>query len=254
MGLSPLRRWSEMTPADVIAPRGAAWEPWPARSRAKVAFFLGERPAVERAARRLFERSLDPWEYAGLAGAPDGARVEVGASHGTLYLEMGDDRTAAYRAYYYVRRVDGRPVLINDGFHIVIRHLQGRGLGWRVLLRQVQNASALDVYRIETVAGRRRDENGYYTWPRLGFDAVLPARLRSLLPPDLNHAQTVLDLMDVERGRRWWRMRGATIRVAFDLASNSRSRATLDRYVSEKKNGPKNGLEKRETLSYAFAR
>ena len=245
-----------MCPADVIAPNGAVWKTWPARSRAQVVFFLGEQPAAERVARRLFQRPLAPWEYAGLTGAPAGARVEVGASRGTLYIEMGDD-DAACRAYFYVRGAGAQLVLINDGFRILVRHRQGRGLGSHILLRQVENAAALHVGRIETVAGRRRDENGYYTWPRLGFDGDLPARVRSRLPSELRRSRTVLDLMEDDLGRRWWRDRGATIRLAFDLAPDSRSRAVLDRYVREKQNatnGPKTNLENPAASAYPVAR
>lgn len=222
-----------MDPADVIAPSGVAWEPWPARSRADVEFLLGERTAAERLARRLFRRPLEPCEYAGLAGAPDDARVEIGALRGMLYIEMGAP-AAGYRAHYYVRRAGRDIVLINDGFHIYARELRGRGLGLHVFHRQMQNAARLGIRRIETVAGRRRGENGYYTWPRFGFEAALPADIRRVLPPELENERTVLGLMECERGRRWWREYGETIRVAFDLDCGSRSQKALSRYVRTK--------------------
>ena len=91
-----------MDSAQGAALPAVSWRPWSARSRAEVAFLLGEQHAAERVARRLFGRVLRPGEYAGLAGAPDDATVEVGASDGKLYLEMRDRVTAAYRGYYYV--------------------------------------------------------------------------------------------------------------------------------------------------------
>ncbi len=240
-----------MDPADVIAPIGTAWKPWPARSSADVEFLLGERVAAERIARRLFRRPLEPCEYAGLAGAPDDARVEIGTLRGMLYIEMGAP-AAGYRAHYYLRRVGRDIVLLNDGFHIYARELRGRGLGLHVFHRQVQNAAGLGIRRIETVAGRRGGENGYYTWPRFGFDAALPADIRRVLPPGLENERTVLGLMEREQGRRWWREHGATIRVAFDLAPGSRSQRALSRYVRTKKKiagGPKTNLEKRAAMS-----
>lgn len=120
-------------------------------------FLLGERTAAERLARRLFRRPLDPCEYAGLAGAPDDARVEIGALRGMLYIEMGAP-TAGYRAHYYLRRAGGDIVLINDGFHIYVRALRGRGFGLQVFHRQVRNAARLGIRRIETVAGRHGGE------------------------------------------------------------------------------------------------
>ncbi len=220
-------------------------------------FLPGEGGAAERIARRLFQRPLESWEYAGLAGAPDDAQVEVGALRGKLYIEMGDPVAAAYRGHYYVCRTAPHLVVINDGFHIPLRNLQRRGLGLRIHQRQVAAAAALGVDRIEVVAGRRREENGYYTWPRFGFESLLPARLRRMLPIGLRSAKTVLDLMECEMGRAWWRANGVTIGARFDLAAGSRSCAALDRYVCTKINsasGPRTNLEHRPAIAYGSVR
>jgi hypothetical protein len=234
-----------MNPPDRAAPSLKHRGPWPAQDGGIVAFLPGEEAAAHRTTTRLFQRRLEAWEYAALAGAPDNAHVEIGAAAGQLYIELCDPQ-AAYRAYYYVRRTARRLVIINDGFQILLRKLRGRGLGLRVFRRQVAAASALSVDRIELVAGRRRDENGYYSWPRFGFDGVLPRSLRRTLPAGLDHARTVLDLMECETGRQWWREHGATINVVFDLAVGSRSRAVLTRYLYAKENfasGTKRNLE-----------
>jgi hypothetical protein len=246
-----------MDPAGCADPLSTSWKPWPARSGAKVVFLPGERLAAERIARRLFQRPLETWEYAGLAGAPDDALVEVGASGGKLYIEIGDPAAATYRGYYYVRRAATHLVVINDGFHIPLHRLQRRGLGLCILHRQVAAAAALRVDRIEVVAGRRRGENGYYTWPRFGFEGVLPARLRRMLPLGLRKATTILDLMVCPRGRTWWRENGVTIGAAFDLLAGSRSRSVLDQYVQAKMNaanGTKTNLENRAAISYGNVR
>lgn len=227
------------------------------RSGAGVVFLAGEQTAAERIARRLFQRPLEMWEYAGLAGAPHDAQVEVGASGGELYLELAGPAAATYRAHFYVRRVAGRPVVINDGFCIPLRHLRCRGVGLRVFHRQVIGSALLGVARIEVVAGRRADENGYYTWPRFGFDCVLPTRLRRALPLGLERAHTVLDLMECEPGRAWWREHGVTIRAAFDLFEGSRSQAAWDRYLRARMNsesGSKRNLEISAAMSYGNAR
>ena len=208
------------TIADAWSPHGGA-----------VAFLPGERAAAERIARRLFERPLKAREYAGLAGAPRNAYVEIGALAGQLYIEMGDAVAASYRGHYYIHRAAGRVVVLNDGFQIRYPAMQGRGLGLRIFQRQAAAAAALGVARIELVAGRRRSENGYYTWPRFGFDAPLPARLQPTLPLGLRDAETVLDLMGCEAGRLWWREHGVPLGVAFDLASGSRCWAVLRGYV-----------------------
>jgi hypothetical protein len=85
----------------------------------------------------------------------------------------------------------------------------------------------------------------------------LPATLRRKLPLGLDHAHSVLDLMECEKGRLWWREHGTTIRVVFDLAFDSRSRETLERYQRMKRNsesGTKRNLEISAEISYGNAR
>jgi hypothetical protein len=208
-----------------------AWRAWTAHSRATVAFLPGEHEAADRLSQRLFGRTLRRREYAGLAGAPDDAKVEVGASDGRLYIEIDDPVAAAYRGYYYVYCRKAAIVLLNDGFGICLRAMRRRGLGLQMFFRQVRNAAARGVGWIDALAGRRREENGYYTWPRYGFACPLPAPLRRRLPAGLEHSHTLLDVMSCEEGRRWWQQYGTTVRVRFDLARGSRSRRTLAEYV-----------------------
>jgi hypothetical protein len=208
-----------------------ALRPWTAQSRAAVAFLPGEHNAAQRVARRLFGRALCPREYAGLAGAPDNATVEVGASDGRLYLELGDPVAAMYRGYYYLYGRRAAIVLLNDGFCIHLRAMRRQGLGLQMFYRQARNAAARGVDWIELLAGRCRDENGYYSWPRYGFDCLLPASIRRRLPVGLEESRTLLDVMSCEKGREWWREYGAAARVRFDLARGSRSRRTLAEYL-----------------------
>ena len=205
----------------------------PDRSRARVAFFLGERRDAERAARRLFHRNLQTWEYAGLAGAPDDAEVEVGTLDGGLYLEMRQPLTSCYRAVQLVRPAEAGPAIVIDALDID-NSMRQTGLGLRIFRRQLTTASALGASRIETVAGRKRGENGYYTWPRFGFDGPLPWEVRRNLPLGLDHAQHVLDLMELEKGRLWWKTHGIPVRLVFDLAHHSRSWGVFDRYLGGK--------------------
>ena len=220
-----------MDPTQGAALLPMCWRPWSARSRAAVAFLPGERAAAERIAQRLFGRALRLAEYAGLAGAPDDAKVEIGASHGRLYLELADPLTAAYCGYYYVFGRKAAVILLNDGFRIHLRTMRRQGLGLQMFYRQARNAAARGVDWIEALAGRRRDENGYYTWPRYGFDCPLPASIRHGLPVALKNSRTLLDMMSGETGRQWWQQQGTDVRVRFDLASGSRSRRFLAEYV-----------------------
>jgi hypothetical protein len=211
-----------------------SWRPWRSQGGAEVAFLIGEQPAAERIARRLFGRLLHPREYAGLAAAPDDAKVEVGASDGKLYIELHDPVAAAYCGYFYLYCREAVTVLLNDGFRINVRAMRRRGLGLQMFHRQMRNAAVLGIDRIDAVAGRAHDENGYYTWPRYGFQGALPAAIRLRLPLGLEHSRTILDLMSCEEGRDWWGEHGVTIPVRFTLAPGSRSQLTLAQYVHER--------------------
>jgi hypothetical protein len=205
----------------------------PPRSRAEVVFYDGEGRQIERATRQLFGRALETWEYAGLAGAPDDAVVEVGTLQGGIYLELWEPASNAYRGSHVAQRLSLGVVLFNEGFRIQRKCLQRQGLGLGVVSRQLHWAKALGVLRIIAMAGRRHQENGYYTWPRYGFDGPLPAEVRRRLPPGLHCARTVLDLIQCEPGRQWWRQHGAPLYVSFDLADGSRSWAVFQHYLRQ---------------------
>ncbi len=203
---------------------------WPARSRAAVAIVSSEETAVSRLSGQLFGKRFPDWRYAGLGGAPDAAEVQVSPYQNALHLDVGDPNHR-YRAVSLVRRVGSVLVLIKDGFHIHDVAIQRRGLGLLIFHRQLQNAQALGVRYIFARAGRDAGENGYYTWPRFGFDGPLARGVREILPPPLNHARSVLDLVDCPEGRRWWREFGHTIDVRFDVADGSRSQCVFERYL-----------------------
>ena len=202
-----------------------------ARSWARAAYYKGERSDAEGMAWKVFRCSLQLWQYAGLAGAPHDAEVEVGTLRGDLYLELHKSGVDGYLGVQRIRSVHSHPILINDALHIRRRSMRGRGLGLRIFLRQLIHANALGVQRIVTVAGRSEYENGYYTWPRFGFDGPLPPEIRRSLPPEFAGARRILDLMDRGSGRLWWRAHGMPIRLAFSVNGKSRSWLVFARYL-----------------------
>ena len=144
---------------------------------------------------------------------------------------MSDPLAARYRTHHDICLLDGHLVLVNEGFHIHVGSMRRKGLGLRMFHRQLENAKTLGVTRIEADAGRRSGENGYYTWPRFGFDGLLPTEVRRGLPSRMKGVRSVLDLMVCERGRQWWKEHGRTISVTFDMSVQSRSRLVFDRYI-----------------------
>jgi len=202
--------------------------------RAKVKFCTGEQDRAQAMVRRFFGRRLDRGQLAALVGAPEHAEVEVGVYQGGLHLEFSDPPRYRYRGVSRVAPRPGRPVLIIDALHIHRPALRGQGLGLTIFSRQLATADRLHILRIETYAGRRNDENGYYTWPRYGFAGRLPRWLQARLSPALAGAVDVLDLMESAAGRAWWRRRGAAMHLVFDASYNSRCQQVFARYGVEK--------------------
>ncbi len=224
-----------MADDESLPPRSSSPRLASARSRAHVVFCKGERRQAERASLRLFRRTLAPWKLAGLAGAPHDAEVEVGILQGDLYLELHKPGPEGYLGVQVVRRVRSRVVLLDEALHIHRRGMRRKGLGLRIFYRQLVHAHALGVIRIETDAGRADHENGYYTWPRFGFDGPLPPKIRPMLPPGLASARSMLDLMNCERGRQWWQKNGTPVRLAFEVAAHSRSWRVFEQYLLKRR-------------------
>jgi hypothetical protein len=202
--------------ADPRCKAGPAWR------GAEVMFLPGERRGARRMAEQLFGRPLRPWEYAGLCGAPDGARVEVGTLGGQLYVEMREPATHRYQSAWRVKATGRGPLLIGECLPLAAGRMRRNALEIRVLQRQVCYAKALGVIGIETIATRCCGDHGYCVWPRIGFDGLLPRAIGAKLPAGLAAAQSLLDVVQTEEGCRWWRRHGRTIRLRLDLVEPSR--------------------------------
>lgn len=120
-----------------------------------------------------------------------------------------------------------------------LRSSCGQGVGAHYLATQVQAAHS---YGFTSIGGRASEgddphmgkTNGYYTWPRLGFDRVLTADDHARLPGYARTASTLLDVIATTRGRNWWKSHGWEVDVDFDTAPTSRSMTTLQAYFEEK--------------------
>lgn len=190
----------------------------------------------------ILGREVSDDDLASLAGATDGAKVTIARSG-----HRGDEvRITVTEDGYYADRIlmrerDGRSILYNAYF-VVDESRRSSGLGRAVFGRAVENAIRLGVTRIETTAsgeGRRRPEyvdgwNGYYTWPRFGYDGPLTSTVKARLPEALKDAERVSDLMRTDDGRAWWKDWGESAALEFDLAPGSLSRRTWDAYLAEK--------------------
>lgn len=198
----------------------------------------------------LADLQLTAVDVASLIGAAPETVINInGDADGYIYA-------MAHNPNYYQERI-----IYRDGDQLVIKNQQtlpkgptGQGAGTQVLANQISAALALGVNRIEAVAERSDKEgllmNGYYTWPRLGFDAPFAnlkthgygtaskQRLQKLLD-DLvikyPTATKVSDLMKTPEDRAWWKAHGTTVAdMHFDLTPGSQSLRVFNAYLHER--------------------
>lgn len=174
---------------------------------------------------------------ASLAGALDGATVNVSVrvKKGWLYLAV-DDPTR-FEVYETSVRCDAQGVLFAYIHEVRVAAGQGgHGLGLRAFQRQVHGARNLGLQYFELWAAGDyldRSHNGYYTWARFGFDARLTAHQRSLLADNLYGAETVNKIIQ-RGGHHWWRRNGNDVAMYFDLDDESTMMAVFRDYLYEK--------------------
>lgn len=190
---------------------------------------------------------LDPSRYTSQGievnsiGFGDDAALEVFAS-----MRGGGQIRRSIR-----RSKDGGLLLSNDIFEK--GEIKEDGLGAKMLLHQARSAQAFGIRSISTDAagygkayardaGRREDSfNGYYTWPRLGYDGKIGKdareryrdRLTQILGKDPNDA-TISELISTKEGREFWKQHGTREYLHFDPTHGSRSMRALEAYVDEK--------------------
>lgn len=188
--------------------------------------------------------------------------------------QLGKDEYSAKRTFYLSR---GKLVVDNDSF---FNRKGAKRQGADVLANQVAALQKMGVAEIRTSAqraGGMGGMNGYYTWPRLGYDGYIPKKawdkmpdamkravkrgsVRSIFaltevplsPSDAAETRTILSEMDTQRGiapktrdkisgADWWMAHGDTFKATFDLGDGSKSVKALTQYLAER-NSKKEGV------------
>ncbi len=193
------------------------------------------REEFDEASNHLFGKSVDLKRVSDLGGAIEKADVTVSVSDEergpAIYIN------ATGKNYDFIRKIEkdaeGKTVLRNASF-FVDESAQNQGIGRRVFAKQIETAQSLGVDRITTSAARGPHANGYYTWPRFGYNGPIPEAVLKQLPAELSQAKTVLDLMDTEAGQAFWKQHGVKIDLEFDLSPDSRSMKTWAKYLKSK--------------------
>lgn len=127
-------------------------------------------------------------------------------------------------------------VVTNDEFKIKdeSRYKKTGGL---IFESQVKMLRAAGFKRIDTYAARSDEYNGYYTWPRLGYDAPLNSYAQADILKDTGiKAETFLELFKTVEGREWWRQRGASVHLSYSLQDKEKNKhiKTMFNYLNQK--------------------
>lgn len=180
-----------------------------------------------------------------LSGMPADCKLTRVAQRpgGGLSVEFrGGDVEFAVRELF----AKGKERVVKNTVFILKSEAQGKGSGSKIFADQVASLSAEGFSRIEADLSRSEYEddqgntaqmNGYYTWPRLGYDAKVPARIQAKLRKELGpkaKVATVQELMKNAKGRDAWKKLGVSVAGSFDLSTKSTAQKVLTKYLKEK--------------------
>lgn len=158
-----------------------------------------------------------------MAGAMPGAEVRIDPEGRTgIVIDVEHPKYRAIRVIQTDK--NGTKVLVNDSIYVK-EEFRGKGFGTEIFAQQVEQAAKEGFAAITTNASGYPGStvNGYYTWPRLGYDAPL-------MISNPFGAKRLSDLMKTAQGRAWWKEHGSSIKASFDLSKNSLSRRVLHEY------------------------
>jgi hypothetical protein len=192
-------------------------------------------------AEQFFGRNFADEELACAVGALDGAKVIVRKKKSADDLRIEIQHPLIEDQQRWIRR-DQNGDLIIFNYRFYKKLFAPKGIGLNSFLRQVQNAPALGIRRIETFAAgnyhtlRSHGDSGYFVWARFGFDAPLLATQQALLKqfPPLAGVTTLNELFRRPGGAEWWKINGSDIYLVFDVSPQSSMMENLRNYLQEK--------------------
>lgn len=208
-------------------------------SKAKIASDPSLTPAEAKAYQDKAKHIIGPGatdaDIANIVGAPDNAKVTLadGALYGHANAMVLQTKSDDMQSLRFIKRDKNGDLVIKNEF-IMVEGKKGTGIGTKVFGRQVEQAVRLGATKITAEASRSMGMNGYITWPKLGYDAPIPASVVGGLPASLKGSKNVSDLMKTPEGTEWWTKNGVTTDMTFDLKEGSHSRKHLAAYLERK--------------------
>lgn len=191
---------------------------------------LGDRKHTLATFKAMFP-NVSPEQVARAAGAPDKSSVQFkGLKNGSLMVSIDHEDVAAERIFHKVTDADGKE-------HVVLEHAHqqgsesGRGKGYLRFADQLAHLRKIGVDHVRVMCGagdaHSPEWNGYYTWPRFGFDGKIANFQFRKLSPEVRDRmaglpQTFHSLFGVEGGADEWKKVGSdTGMLSFDTRPDS---------------------------------
>lgn len=213
----------------------------------------------EVASKELFGKIPTAQEFAKLCCAVDGASlsvegyVEDGVHSLTIHARSDASQEqggkVGVRATRQIYRDHNGDLMCENYSFRNNSEVTGKS-GTELLRDQIQELRKWGVKKIETVgvgdktaaklpASDLKSENGYYTWPRLGYSGEMSERQFEKLPADIRTAmgdnRDVRKLFDdIPGGPEAWKEHGDAIALSFDLAPGSVNMTALEKYLTKR--------------------
>lgn len=174
-------------------------------------------------------RDLADEQIVRLSGAPESSTIIVKCTENVVSIEVNSKYYKSQLRRIH-REPDGKIVIYNASLE---KATAIKKMGSMSLRDQVKEAVSQGFDRLETFAVREDEGNGYYTWPRNGFDGPIPEHLRNILPKELSSLRNVQELFRTQAGKDWWRIHGDSVFLKFDLKKDSEGIKLLSNYLEE---------------------
>jgi SPP1 gp7 family putative phage head morphogenesis protein len=194
----------------------------------------GARARIEE----LLGRRLTDNQIGGLIGALDGATVEAATDGVDVYFRVR--HPLIYRQERILSMDDwGRPFIHNN--HFRKSRTAPSSIGLKSFATQAAHAEKYGVSYIDTHAAgdykssrEKAGYNGYYSWPRMGYNARLSPNDWAKFPKTFRGIPDLNELFLQVNGKFVWKYHGSGRDMIFDLDRDARSWEILNRYLQEK--------------------
>jgi hypothetical protein len=209
--------------------------------------------SYENISRRMFGWIVSPDEIASFCGIIPDVLPDLFAGAKASINPLGDD---AIQVVFRNDKVEvNRDLRIQpsgkktaySNYNRVRGDLQNQKFGLRMFAYQIKSLKSFGFEYLSNFGERAEHSsaavayNGYYTWPRMGYDADIAHyipddqkyEVRNIVGRHDISTLRVSELMETRRGRDWWKEFGHASSFRFDLDDDSTSLDVLTKYLQE---------------------